>query len=84
MRGSFKRKRARVSSIDLSNLRVVLEGIQRTKKDGTKVSFVKTMQLDGENVNTAEMSKEIAVSIPGVIVGRQIKENDILYLSKSG
>ncbi len=38
MRGSFKKKKAKISSIDLKNTRVILEGIQRTKKDGTKVN----------------------------------------------
>jgi large subunit ribosomal protein L24 len=38
MRGSFKKKKAKVSSINLPRLFVELEGITRTKKDGTKVS----------------------------------------------
>src|SRR3989344_2511364 len=38
MRGAFKKKRAKVSSIDLTNTSVSLENIQRTKKDGTKVN----------------------------------------------
>lgn len=35
MRGSFKKKKAKVQAI--KKLKVSLEGIQRTKKDGTKV-----------------------------------------------
>jgi large subunit ribosomal protein L24 len=38
MRGSFKKKRAKVVSIDLKRTRVVLENLQRNKKDGTKVN----------------------------------------------
>jgi len=38
MRGSSKKKKAKVSSVDLNNTRVSLEGIQRSKKDGSKVS----------------------------------------------
>lgn len=37
MRGSFKKKKAKVVSISLGNLKVQLEGIQRAKRDGTKV-----------------------------------------------
>ncbi len=37
MRGSFRRKKAKVNSVDLRNCRVTLEEIQRTKRDGTKV-----------------------------------------------
>lgn len=38
MRGAFKKKKAKVSSVDLKRTRVVLEGINRSKKDGTKVN----------------------------------------------
>ena len=37
MRGSF-RKKGKVNSIDLKSSRVILENVQRTKKDGTKVN----------------------------------------------
>tara|TARA_Y100000310_G_scaffold336236_1_gene420247 strand:- start:1327 stop:3048 length:1722 start_codon:yes stop_codon:yes gene_type:complete len=49
------------------------------KKDGSKASNIKSIQQDGENVNEAEIGKEVAVSIPNLIVGRQIKEDDTLY-----
>jgi large subunit ribosomal protein L24 len=39
MRGSFTDKKAKVSSIDLTRTRVSLEGIQRSKRDGTKVNL---------------------------------------------
>ncbi|MEM4259475.1 MAG: 50S ribosomal protein L24 [Candidatus Pacearchaeota archaeon] len=38
MRGAFKKKKAKVDSVDLKNSRVSLEGIQRTKKEGSKVN----------------------------------------------
>lgn len=38
MRGSFKNKKAKISSINLKKLRITLENIQRSKKDGTKVN----------------------------------------------
>ena len=38
MRGAFKKKKAKVTSVDLKNTRVALEGIQRTKKEGSKVN----------------------------------------------
>jgi len=38
MRGNFKKRKAKISSVDLKNSKVALEGIQRTKKDGTKVN----------------------------------------------
>ncbi len=38
VRGAFRKKKAKVNSVDHKRLRVALEGIQRTKKDGTKVN----------------------------------------------
>ena len=38
MRGSFKRKKAKVSFVQPKRIRIVLENIQRAKKDGTKVN----------------------------------------------
>ena len=38
MRGSFKKKKAKISLVDAKNSRVALEGIQRAKRDGTKVN----------------------------------------------
>ena len=54
MRGAFKKKKAKVASVDLKNSRVALEGIQRTKKEGSKVNVyfhpsalqVQTLNLD--------------------------------------
>lgn len=66
MRGSFRKKKAKVSLIDLKKTRVALEGIQRTKKDGTKVNVffhpsslqIQTLELeDKERVNALNRSK---------------------------
>ena len=48
------------------------------KEDGSKVASVGGMQSEGENVSEAEKNKEVAISLPGITVGRQIEENDIL------
>jgi len=37
MRGSSKKKKAKIIEINLKNSKVALEGIQRSKRDGTKV-----------------------------------------------
>ena len=54
MRGAHYKKKAKVASVDLKNTRVVLENIQRTKKDGSKVNVffhpsvlqIETLNLD--------------------------------------
>ena len=61
MRGSFKNKKAKIISVDLKRTRVTLENIQRTKKDGTKVSVYfhpSSLQLQSLNL---EDQKRIAI-----------------------
>src|SRR3989338_7404336 len=62
----------------------VLGGIVRCsvplmKKDGVKVSYVKSLQKEKETVDEAKKDDELAVSIPDVMCGRQLHENDVLY-----
>ena len=38
MKGEFKKKTGKIALVDLKKTRVSIEGIQRTKKDGTKVN----------------------------------------------
>ena len=38
MRGSFKKKKAKISLVNLKRTRVAIENIQRAKRDGTKVN----------------------------------------------
>jgi translation initiation factor 5B len=66
----------------------VLEGTLRSNspimnKDGVYLTQIKGIQLDQKNIDTAEQGKQVAVSMPGVTVGRQIHENDILYSALS-
>ena len=49
------------------------------KKDGSKLSVIKTIQEHGKNIDSAPKDKEVAIAIPNVIVGRQLKEGDVLY-----
>jgi len=50
------------------------------KIDGKKVGHLKTMQLRGENLREAEAGQEVAISIEGATVGRQISVGDDLYV----
>jgi len=49
------------------------------KADGENLTTVKGLQMEQKNIESASKNSRIAVSLPGVIVGRQIKEQDILY-----
>ncbi len=54
MRGSFRKKKAKIISVNLKKSLVTLENIQRSKKDGTKVNVyfhpsklqIQTLNLD--------------------------------------
>jgi len=76
MKGEFKKKTGKIETVDLTNQRVTIEGIYRTKKDGTKVGVyfnasnlqIKELDLDDpkrkralERGVTAEKKKEIKV-----------------------
>lgn len=39
MRGTFSKKKAKVTNVDRTRTRVTLEGIQRSKRDGSKVAI---------------------------------------------
>ncbi|MBX4196601.1 50S ribosomal protein L24 [Candidatus Pacearchaeota archaeon] len=57
MRGSFVTKKAKVASVNTKKSRIALEGIQRSKKDGTKVNvyfdpsvlLIESLVLDDKN-----------------------------------
>jgi len=55
-------------------------GVKLMKTNGTVVGQVKGIQDRGENVGIAKTGSEVAVSIDGVMIGRQIKEDEILYV----
>ena len=38
MRGNFRKKKAKITSVNMKRCRIILENIQRTKKDGTKIN----------------------------------------------
>ncbi|MBI4919526.1 translation initiation factor IF-2 [archaeon] len=46
---------------------------------GKEITSVKAIQKEQETVEKAEKNDQLAVSLTGVIIGRQIKEGDILY-----
>ncbi len=62
----------------------ILSGTLKTnvpliRDDGIQFPEVKQIQNNGKNINEADAGKQVAVSIQGVIVGRQINEGEIFY-----
>lgn len=52
MNGKFKKKKGKIASVDLKKMRVTIEGIQRAKKDGTKVNVF----FDPSNLQVVELN----------------------------
>jgi translation initiation factor 5B len=56
-------------------------GVRLMKTDGTEVGVLRGLQKDGESVPTAEESTELAASIDGAVMGRNLKEGDQLLVA---
>lgn len=56
-------------------------GTPLMRTDGVEVTKVKSMQLEQENIEKADQGKQVAIAMEDVIIGRQIKEDSILYSS---
>ena len=52
--GEFKKKKGKITKINSYNLKVYIEGIQRSKKDGTKVDI----PLEPSNLQITELNLE--------------------------
>ncbi|MFH1307868.1 MAG: 50S ribosomal protein L24 [archaeon] len=66
MRGQFKNKSGKVNYIDKSRLRLNIEGIQRQKKDGTKVNVwfnPSTLQIQEVLLGDKNREKSIKLKI---------------------
>lgn len=62
MRGSFKKRSGKISNVQLKKGRVSIEGIQRAKKDGTKVEVFfhpSNLQIKELNLDDKERLKSI-------------------------
>jgi translation initiation factor 5B len=56
-------------------------GSRLMKTDGTEVGVLKALQKEGESVAEASEGTELAASIDGGVVGRNLKEGDVLLVS---
>ncbi len=54
MRGKFKKKKGKVININLKRYKIYVEGIQKTKKDGSKVN----VSLNSSNLQIQELNIE--------------------------
>lgn len=58
-------------------------GVELIKADGIAVGAVNEIQDKGESIKKAEQGMQVAISMKKPTVGRQIMENDVLYVDIS-
>ncbi|MBS3815121.1 MAG: translation initiation factor IF-2, partial [Hadesarchaea archaeon] len=59
---------------------ILKPGYPVMRKDGDRIGTIKEIQEEQNNLSKAEAGDELALSIEGPIVGRHIKEGDVLYV----
>lgn len=50
------------------------------KEDGTRIGVIKGIQEKSENIGEARVGSQVAVSIEGPVIGRNLKEGELLYI----
>lgn len=50
------------------------------KENGDSVGHIKTLEFERESIDKVEKGKQVAISLPGVTSGRQIKEDEIFLV----
>lgn len=75
----------RVSHPAVIGVRVLVgrikDGMRLMREDGKVIGTIRGIQSENKSVEEAIQGQEVAISIEGVTVGRQIKGDDILFTS---
>ena len=58
----------------------LITGRMLIKDDGRELARIRSIQKEGQTIKEAKMGDEVALSVPGPTIGRQFKEDDILYM----
>ena len=56
-------------------------GVRLMHADGREVGVLKSLQREGSSADHAEEGAELAASIDGAVVGRNVAEGDVLYVA---
>ncbi|MBW2968778.1 translation initiation factor IF-2 [Candidatus Woesearchaeota archaeon] len=75
---TFRQSNPAVIGADVLN-GTLTTNVSLMNKEGKVLTSVKGIQEEQKSLSQAEKGKRIAVSLTGVIIGRQIKEGDVLY-----
>ncbi|MCK4670681.1 MAG: translation initiation factor IF-2 [Nanoarchaeota archaeon] len=78
MRGYvFRQNNPAVAGVDVL-AGVVRQGVSLMKMDGSSVTVVQQVQKEQKTVPEAIRGDQVAISMPGVTIGRQVQEEDVL------
>lgn len=75
----FRRSQPAIVGVDVLG-GILRPGFPLMNKKGEEVGEIKEIQSEQETIPEAEAGDELAFSIKGPTVGRQIKEGDVLYV----
>lgn len=77
----------RISKPAIIGVRVIAgeirPGQKLIKEDGKSVGKIKSIQMEQRSLNKANAGMEVAIAVEGATVGRQIKQDDILFVDIS-
>jgi translation initiation factor 5B len=76
---TFRQSKPAVVGVEVEG-GVIKNKLNVMKEDGTRIGVIKGIQEHGENVGEAKFHAQVAVSIEGPIVGRQIHEGELLFM----
>ncbi len=79
----FRQSNPAIFGVEILKGKLVVKTPLMRYTDGKEIGEVKEIQLNKESIHEAEKGKKVAISMPGVIVGRHIKEGDYLFTSLS-
>ncbi len=54
-------------------------GVKLIKENGKEIGEVKEIQSEGQTIESAGKGERVAVSIEGAVIGRNVKEGEVLY-----
>ncbi|MFX1485606.1 MAG: translation initiation factor IF-2 [Promethearchaeota archaeon] len=75
----FRQSKPAIVGVDVLSGQIVSR-VNLIKEDGSRVGTILQIQDKGEVIPIAKAGQAVAISIRGATVGRQINENDVLYV----
>ncbi len=58
----------------------IKKDLKLMKQDGSPAGTIRSMQKEGQNISIAKEGDELAIAIDGVMIGRHLKGDEILYV----